>query len=119
MTTSLRSVSLAGLLAVAGCVVSGGGPDGGRPLPEPDPVGPGRPGGTGGTGLPLPGSPATNETPRRVVGTKRVLEKRGISELVATDLSSWEVSEQKFRETEIGDSVTCTWIGGRRGRGRE
>ena len=119
MTTSLRMVLLAGSLVLAGCTTAREGPPVGRPLPEPEPVGPGRPGGTGGTGMPLPGTPATNETPRRVVGTKRVREKRGISELVATDWSTCEVSEQKFRDTEIGESVTCTWIGGRRGRGCE
>ena len=101
MMTLLRARMLAcalGAFAAAGCVRAGPAAPGIGQVPTQSGAGGQRASPDGG------GRPS--------VTRKRVSEKREISTLVADDATICIVSEQRYRETRVGDSVWCAWVSG-------
>jgi hypothetical protein len=43
------------------------------------------------------------------ISAKQVATKRGPDTLLARDASACRVSEERFRATEVGESVRCAW----------
>lgn len=71
------------------------------PLPKPTP----------GIAQTLPGERATSEGQARS-SRKRVEGKEDPVTLIAVDHSSCTVTAEKFKDTRIGDTVSCDWSGG-------
>jgi hypothetical protein len=96
-------------LGVAGCTSSvksiAGRPDAlpGAPLPKP----------TRGVTESLPGEQATREGQSRA-SRKRVDGKDDPATLIAFDHSTCTVTTQKFKDTKVGDTVSCDWSPGDR-----
>ena len=44
-------------------------------------------------------------------GHKAVVEKQEPTDLIAADRTVCTVSDERFRETEVGDDVWCLWKG--------
>ena len=88
----MRSALIAGFAIVTACIPPQGAPQiGGRP-------------GDGGREMP-PGM----TTPQSGVASKKVSGKEEPNVLLAADRTRCTVSEDKYRETAIGESVLCAW----------
>jgi hypothetical protein len=59
-----------------------------------------------GTARPTPGN---SRTPRSVVAKKMVASKSPPVTLVAGDNTHCDVDEKTYKDTRIGDAVTCLW----------
>lgn len=85
------------IITTAGCAYPRGNPR----IPEigrdPSPVGVGR----------QPDAPEGR--PRSLFERKRVSAKREASTLVADDATTCTVTENRYRETKVGDHVWCSW----------
>jgi hypothetical protein len=86
MVRSTAACALAGMLLLGACAL--------------EPLQPRRPGDAGMTsGSARPPAPSRKE----------VVEKRDLNMLIARDGTRCTVPEQVFRDTDVGERVTCLW----------